>query len=139
MNDVIEVSYTGDLLAHRRCPRAWAYEKHAGFVPYEQVQAMEGRLLHHGDQPARQHRQHRQGDARLLLEQRREVLAADREAAGLGRRADARDAMRIRHEQGELAYELARAELGLEAAARLDGDGPLLDDVHAGAGVVGLR
>jgi PD-(D/E)XK nuclease superfamily len=47
MSDVIEVSYTGDLLAHRRCPRAWAYEKHAGFVPYEQVQAMEGRLLHH--------------------------------------------------------------------------------------------
>lgn len=48
MSDVIEVSYTGDLLAHRRCRRAWAYEKHAGFVPYEQVQAMEGRLLHHG-------------------------------------------------------------------------------------------
>src|SRR5437660_8794348 len=47
MTDVIEVSYTGDILAHRRCPRAWAYEKHAGFVPYEQVQAMEGRLLHH--------------------------------------------------------------------------------------------
>ncbi len=47
MTDVIEVSYTGDLLAHRRCPRAWAYEKHVGFVPYEQVQAMEGRLLHH--------------------------------------------------------------------------------------------
>lgn len=47
MNEIIEVSYTGDLLAHRRCPRAWAYEKHAGFVPYEQVQAMEGRLLHH--------------------------------------------------------------------------------------------
>ncbi|MDQ3933699.1 MAG: PD-(D/E)XK nuclease family protein [Actinomycetota bacterium] len=47
MSDVIEVSYTGDLLAHRRCPRAWCYEKHAGFVPYEQVQAMEGRLLHH--------------------------------------------------------------------------------------------
>jgi DNA helicase-2/ATP-dependent DNA helicase PcrA len=47
MTDVIELSYTGDLLAHRRCPRAWAYEKHAGFVPYEQVQAMEGRLLHH--------------------------------------------------------------------------------------------
>jgi DNA helicase-2/ATP-dependent DNA helicase PcrA len=47
VNDVIEVSYTGDLLAHRRCPRAWAYENHVGFVPYEQVQAMEGRLLHH--------------------------------------------------------------------------------------------
>lgn len=47
MNDVIEVSYTGDLLAHRRCPRAWVYEKYAGFHPYEQVQAMEGRLLHH--------------------------------------------------------------------------------------------
>jgi hypothetical protein len=47
VSDVIEVSYTGDLLAHRRCPRAWAYEKHVGFVPYEQVQAMEGRLLHH--------------------------------------------------------------------------------------------
>ena len=46
-NEVIEVSYTGDLLAHRRCPRAWAYEKHVGFAPYEQVQAMEGRLLHH--------------------------------------------------------------------------------------------
>ena len=47
MNDVIELSYTGDLLAHRRCARAWAYEKHAGFNPYEQVQAMEGRLVHH--------------------------------------------------------------------------------------------
>jgi DNA helicase-2/ATP-dependent DNA helicase PcrA len=47
VSDVIEVSYTGDLLAHRRCPRAWAYEKHAGFHPYEQVQAMEGRLVHH--------------------------------------------------------------------------------------------
>jgi hypothetical protein len=47
VNDVIEVSYTGDLLAHRRCARAWAYEKYAGFQPYEQVQAMEGRLIHH--------------------------------------------------------------------------------------------
>lgn len=47
MGDVIEVSYTGDLLAHRRCPRAWAYEKHVGFQPYEQMQAMEGRLVHH--------------------------------------------------------------------------------------------
>lgn len=47
MRDVIEVSYTGDLLAHRRCPRAWAYEKYARFLPYEQAQAMEGRLVHH--------------------------------------------------------------------------------------------
>lgn len=47
MFDVIEVSYTGDVLGHRRCPRAWAYEKQAGFHPYEQVQAMEGRLIHH--------------------------------------------------------------------------------------------
>jgi hypothetical protein len=47
MSDVIEVSYTGDLLAHRRCRRAWAYEKRAGFYPYEVVQAMEGRLVHH--------------------------------------------------------------------------------------------
>jgi hypothetical protein len=47
VNDVIEVSYTGDVLAHRRCARAWAYEKYAGFYPYEQVQAMEGRLIHH--------------------------------------------------------------------------------------------
>jgi hypothetical protein len=47
MSDVIEVSYTGDLLAHRRCPRAWAYEKHVGLHPYEQVQAMEGYLVHH--------------------------------------------------------------------------------------------
>ncbi|MBW3597758.1 MAG: PD-(D/E)XK nuclease family protein [Planctomycetes bacterium] len=47
MRNVIEISYTGDLLAHRRCPRAWAYEKYAGFHPYEQVQAMEGRLIHH--------------------------------------------------------------------------------------------
>src|SRR5438046_4633959 len=47
MNDGIAVSSTGDLLAHRRCPRSWAYEKYAGFAPYEQVQAMEGRLLHH--------------------------------------------------------------------------------------------
>ena len=47
MSDIIEVSYTGDLLAHRRCPRAWAYEKHVGMHPYEQVQAMEGYLVHH--------------------------------------------------------------------------------------------
>lgn len=47
MRDVIEISYTGDLLAHRRCARAWAFEKQAGFYPYEQVQAMEGRLVHH--------------------------------------------------------------------------------------------
>jgi hypothetical protein len=47
MSNVIEISYTGDLLAHRRCPRSWAYEKYAGFYPYEQVQAMEGRLIHH--------------------------------------------------------------------------------------------
>lgn len=47
MSDVIEVSYTGDLLAHRRCPRAWAYEKHVGIHPYEHVQAMEGYLVHH--------------------------------------------------------------------------------------------
>ena len=46
-SDVVEVSYTGDLLAHRRCPRSWAYEKYAGFHPYEQIQAMEGRLVHH--------------------------------------------------------------------------------------------
>src|SRR5262249_11910959 len=39
MNTVIEISYTGDLLAHRRCARAWAYQKYAGFHPYEQVQA----------------------------------------------------------------------------------------------------
>lgn len=45
--DVIEVSYTGDLLAHRRCARAWAYETYAGFHPYERIQAMEGRLVHH--------------------------------------------------------------------------------------------
>jgi hypothetical protein len=50
MPDVIEVSYTGDLLAHRRCRRAWAYEKRVGFLPYEAVQAMEGRLVHHGMQ-----------------------------------------------------------------------------------------
>jgi hypothetical protein len=47
MSDVIEVSYTGDLLAHRRCSQSWAFEKYAGFQPYEQVQAMEGRLVHH--------------------------------------------------------------------------------------------
>lgn len=50
MRDVIEISYTGDLLAHRRCRRAWAYEKRAGFQPYEAVQAMEGRLIHHAMQ-----------------------------------------------------------------------------------------
>lgn len=47
MRDLIEISYTGDILAHRRCPRAWSYEKLARFHPYEQVQAMEGRLIHH--------------------------------------------------------------------------------------------
>jgi hypothetical protein len=58
MNDVIEVSYTGDLLAHRRCPRAWAYEKHVGMHPYEQVQAMEGYLIHHAmEWLTKQHRE----------------------------------------------------------------------------------
>jgi hypothetical protein len=58
MTDVIEVSYTGDLLAHRRCPRAWAYEKHVGMHPYEQVQAMEGHLVHHAmEWLTKQHRQ----------------------------------------------------------------------------------
>ena len=47
MSDLIEVSYTGDLLAPRRCARAWASEKHVGLHPYEQVQAMEGHLVHH--------------------------------------------------------------------------------------------
>lgn len=47
MNDVLEISYTGDLLAHRRCPRAWSYEKYAQFQPHERAQAMEGRLIHH--------------------------------------------------------------------------------------------
>jgi hypothetical protein len=46
-SDVLEISYTGDILSHRRCPRAWSYEKLAGFHPYEQIQAMEGRLIHH--------------------------------------------------------------------------------------------
>lgn len=46
--DVIEVSYTGDILAHRRCSRSWAFEKYVGFRPYEQIQAMEGQLVHHG-------------------------------------------------------------------------------------------
>lgn len=58
MSDVIEVSYTGDLLAHRRCPRAWAYEKHVGMHPYEQVQAMEGHLVHHAmEWLTKQHRE----------------------------------------------------------------------------------
>lgn len=47
MSEILEVSYTGDILAHRRCPRSWSFEKQAQFHPYEQVQAMEGRLLHH--------------------------------------------------------------------------------------------
>ncbi len=47
MKEVLKISYTGDLLAHRRCPRAWAFEKYARFQPYEQSQAMEGRLIHH--------------------------------------------------------------------------------------------
>jgi hypothetical protein len=47
MHEILAVSYTGDLLAHRRCPRAWAYGKQAGFHPYEQAQALEGRLVHH--------------------------------------------------------------------------------------------
>lgn len=46
MNEILAVSYTGDLLAHRRCPRAWAYSKLAGFHPYEQAQALEGSLIH---------------------------------------------------------------------------------------------
>jgi hypothetical protein len=81
MSDVIEVSYTGDLLAHRRCPRAWAYEHYAQFYPYEQVQAMEGRLVHHAmEWLARQYRQNRKhpqvNEFRLQLEHRFRVLWA---------------------------------------------------------------
>lgn len=47
MSEILAVSYTGDLLAHRRCPRSWAYSKLAGFHPYEQAQALEGSLIHH--------------------------------------------------------------------------------------------
>jgi hypothetical protein len=47
MRDFIEASYTGDILAHRRCRRAWAYENYVGFHKYDQAQAMEGRLVHH--------------------------------------------------------------------------------------------
>jgi hypothetical protein len=72
MSDIIEVSYTGDLLAHRRCPRAWAYEKHAGFVPYEQVQAMEGRLLHHAMEWMS--RRYRENHELVTREQLREQL-----------------------------------------------------------------
>jgi hypothetical protein len=66
MNDVIEVSYTGDLLAHRRCPRAWAYEKHVGMHPYEQVQAMEGYLIHHAMEWLTKH--HRESDVHASRE-----------------------------------------------------------------------
>jgi DNA helicase II / ATP-dependent DNA helicase PcrA len=81
MKDVIEVSYTGDLLAHRRCPRAWAYESYAQFQPYEQVQAMEGRLVHHAmEWLARQYRQNRTHppleEFRLQLEHHFRVLWA---------------------------------------------------------------
>jgi hypothetical protein len=81
MSDVIEVSYTGDLLAHRRCPRAWAYEKHAGFQPYEQVQAMEGRLIHHAMEwmtgfLGREGRHASTGECRTQLERHFRVLWA---------------------------------------------------------------
>ena len=81
MNEVIEVSYTGDLLAHRRCGRAWAYEKHAGFNPYEAVQAMEGRLVHHAmewltREYADTHRHARSDDLREQLEHYFRVLWA---------------------------------------------------------------
>lgn len=69
MRDVLNVSYTGDLLAHRRCPRAWAYENHAQFHPYEQVQAMEGRLIHHAmDWLTRQYREGGTHPSRAELE-----------------------------------------------------------------------
>ncbi len=81
MSDVIEVSYTGDLLAHRRCGRAWAYEKYAQFQPYEQVQAMEGRLVHHAmEWLARYYRENQKhpttSDFRLQLERHFRVLWA---------------------------------------------------------------
>ena len=70
MTDVIEVSYTGDLLAHRRCPRAWAYEKHIGMHPYEHIQAMEGYLVHHAMEWLSKHyREGGQHATRLELEQ----------------------------------------------------------------------
>jgi len=81
MRDIIEVSYTGDLLAHRRCARAWAYEKHVGLHPYEQVQAMEGRLVHHAmEWMARRYREDQrhvtQDELRNQLERQFKVLWA---------------------------------------------------------------
>src|ERR1700751_1082805 len=70
VSDVIEVSYTGDLLALRRCRRAWAYEKRAGFYPYEVVQAREGRLVHNAmEWLTRQHQE--------TLQRRRHATAND--------------------------------------------------------------
>ncbi len=75
MNDVVEVSYTGDLLAHRRCSRAWAYEKHVGFRPYELVQAMEGRLIHHAmEWLTRQHHEVHDGDRHATFPELKDQL-----------------------------------------------------------------
>src|SRR5579864_7506130 len=75
MPDVIEVSYTGDLLAHRRCRRAWALEKRVGFLPYEAVQAMEGRLIHHTmEWLTRQYREVRGGRSHPNASEAREQL-----------------------------------------------------------------
>ena len=47
MRDVIEVSYTGDLLAHRRCAGHGSTRSTSACNPMKRVQAMEGRLVHH--------------------------------------------------------------------------------------------
>ena len=49
----------------------------------------------------------------------------------LGRGTNSRNPARIRYKEGDLAEEVPGAELRVEAASQLDGDGAVEDDEHA--------
>ena len=94
-------------------------------------------MLADAPEPLGDDREHRDRDPRLVLEQVPEVLAADRDAAHVGRRADARGARRIGNEQRELADELAGPDLDLVPVPRFDDGGARLDHEQARAGSPG--
>jgi two-component system response regulator RegX3 len=92
--------------------------------------------LHSGEQPPRQHRQHRHRQLRLDLEKSTEVVTTDGQAANVRRRANPTYSMGIRDEQRELTDELARAELDGRPASYLDRNRPFLHDEHSRSRVV---
>ena len=91
------------------------------------------------DEAAGKSLQHRPRQLRLFFEQRREVIAANRETADIRQRSYSGNAVCLGNEQRQLTEELPRPELSVELAAPFHHYATFLDDEHAGARVVRHR